>query len=50
MVVQYTYQGWFELEFRVAPEAEAETLAVPFLIAKESHDLPLIGYNVKNTT
>ena len=38
------YQGWVELEFRVAPEAE--TLAVPFLIAKESLDLPLIGYNV----
>ena len=38
------YQGWVELEFQVAPEAE--TLAVPFLIAKESLDLPLIGYNV----
>ena len=38
------YQGWVELEFRVAPEAK--TLAVPFLIAKESLDLPLIRYNV----
>ena len=38
------YQGWVELEFQVDPEAE--TLAVPFLIAKESLDLPLIGYNI----
>ena len=38
------YQGWVELEFQVAPEAE--TLAAPFLIAKASLDLPLIGYNV----
>ena len=36
-------QGWVELEFRVAPEAG--TLAVPFLTAKESLDLPLIGYS-----
>ena len=38
------YQGWVELEFRVAPDDE--TLAVPFLIVKESLGLPLIGYNV----
>ena len=38
------YQGWVELEFQVAHEAE--TLAVPFLIAKESLYLPLIGYNI----
>ena len=38
------YQRWVELEFRVAPEAE--TLAVPFLFARESLDLPLISYNV----
>ena len=38
------YQGWVELEFQVAPKAE--TLDIPFLIAKESLDVPLIGYNV----
>ena len=42
------YIGWVLLNFQLSQGQP--TLQVPFLVTEKHFNLPLIGYNVKNTT
>ena len=40
------YKGWVELTFSLAEENSQSSLQVPFLVAKDSLDMPVVGFNV----
>ena len=40
------YKGWVELTFSLAEENSQCSLQVPFLVAKDSLDMPIVGFNV----
>ena len=40
------YKGWVELTFTLAEENSQHSLQVPFLVAKDSIDMPIVGFNV----
>ena len=40
------YEGWVELSFNLIEDDFDHTLKVPFLIAKDSLDMPIVGFNV----
>ena len=41
------YKGWVELTFSLAEENSQHSLQVPFLVAKDSLDMPIVGFKVK---
>ena len=40
------YEGWVEIKFGLCAPTNGHEVVVPFLVSKESLDLPIIGYNV----
>jgi len=40
------YEGWVELTFNLTEDDFDHTVKVPFLIAKDSLDMPIVGFNV----
>ena len=40
------YKGWVELDFTLAEENSQHSIQVPFLVAKDSIDMPIVGFNV----
>ena len=41
------YRGWVELNFSlVKGESEQNNMTVPFLVAKDSSDMPFVGFDV----
>ena len=40
------YEGWVELSFNLIEDDFDHTVKVPFLIAKDSLDMPVVGFNV----
>ena len=40
------YKGWVELTFTLAEENSQHSLQVPFLVAKDSIDMPIVGFDV----
>ena len=40
------YEGWVELTFNLIEDDFDHTVKVPFLIAKDSLDMPIVGFNV----
>ena len=40
------YEGWVELTFNLIEDDSDHTVTVPFLIAKDFLDMPIIGFNV----
>ena len=45
-VTDLPYKGWVELTFSLAEENSQRSLQVPFLVAKDSLDMPIVGFNV----
>ena len=40
------YEGWVELTFNLIEDNVDHTVKVPFLVAKDSLDMPIVGFNV----
>ena len=40
------YEGWVELTFNLIEDDSDHTVTVPFLIAKDFLDMPIVGFNV----
>ena len=40
------YEGWVELTFNLTEDDFDHNVKVPFLIAKDSLDMPIVGFNV----
>ena len=40
------YEGWVELTFNLVEDNVDHTVNVPFLVAKDSLDMPIVGFNV----
>ena len=41
------FEGWIEVEFQLGPDTQSSLpLMVPFLVAKDDLEHPIIGYNV----
>ena len=40
------YKGWVELTFSLAEKNSQRSLQVPLLVAKDSLDMPIVGFNV----
>ena len=44
--IDLPYEGWVELTFNPIEDNIDHTVNVPFLVAKDSLDMPIIGFNV----
>ena len=40
------YEGWVELTFNLIVDNVDHTVKVPFLVAKDSLDMPIVGFNI----
>ena len=40
------YEGWVELTFNLSENDFEHIIQVPFLVAKDTLDMPIVGFNV----